>query len=164
MSIDGPGREQLRALAARLKDAGEEGKGLRREMVKQMQEAVKPLAREIASLAHLEPYMPNRYAGVLADDLTVTTQNLFAGANPRISVVAKARKHKRKLRQLEDGVIVHPVFAQGPRRSWNWKNGRQTAGMKRGFFHDPCKKAEPDIRDHVLKAMSETARKITDGR
>jgi hypothetical protein len=158
VSADGP--EQLRALAARLKDAGDEGKGLRRALANQLGEAAKPLAREIASVAHLRPYMPDRYAAVLAPDLSVTTQRLFSG-DPRVSVVAKGRTRKRKVRLLDDGVITHPVFAQGPRRKWNWKNGRQTAGMKRGFFSDPCEKAAPDIRDHVLKAMAETARKIT---
>jgi hypothetical protein len=163
MSIDGPGREQLRALAARLKDAGAEGQGLRRELMKQMDEAAKPLAREIADPERLKPYMPDRYADVLGADLSVTTQKLFAGASPRVSIVAKAIAHKRKIRLIEAGFINHPVFAQGPRRKWDWENG-QTKGMKAGFFADPCKKAEPDIRDHALKAMAETARKITDGR
>jgi len=163
VSIDGPGREQLRLVAARLKDAGDEGKGLRRELLKQMDEAAQPLAREIAEAVHLEPYMPDRYAGVLAADLSVATQRIFAGSSPRVSIVAKGRVHRRKVRQLEDGVIVHPVFAQGARRKWNWKNGRQTAGMRPGFFTDPCEKAEPDIRDHVLQAMADTAGKITDG-
>lgn len=162
MPIDGPGREQLRTLAARLKEAGEEGKGFRRELMSQLDEAAKPLAREIASLAHLEPYMPDRYAAVLAADLAVTTQKLFS-ANPRVSVTAKARTRRRKLRQLESGVITHPVYAQGPRRRWNWASG-QTGGMRAGFFSDPCEKAVPDIRDHALKAMTETARKIADGR
>ena len=162
MPIDGPGREQLRALAARLKEAGDAGKGFRRELMSQLEEGAKPLAREIASPAHLEPYMPDRYAGVLADDLAVSTQRIFSG-NPRISIVAKARKHKRKIRLIEDGLINHPVFAEGPRRKWDWVNG-QTRGMKQGFFSDPCEKAAPDIRDRALAAMAETARKITGGR
>ena len=36
-----------------LKEAGEDGKAFRRELMKQLDEAAKPLAREIASLAHL---------------------------------------------------------------------------------------------------------------
>lgn len=163
MSIDGPGREELRALAARLKDAGEEGKGFRRELMKQLDEAAKPLAKEIASLTHLKPYMPDRYAGVLAGDLGVTTQRLFSG-NPRISIVAKAKVHRRKIRRVNDGLLMHPVFAQGVRRSWTWVKEPQTDGMKAGFFSDPCEKAVPDIREHALTAMAETARKITDGR
>jgi len=161
MSIEGPGREQLRELAARLKDAGDEGKGFKRELMKQLTEAAEPLAREIASVEHLKPYMPDRYAGVLAADLGVTTQRLF-GASPRISVVAKAREHKRKIALIEDGVINHPIFAQGLRKTWDWVNG-QTAGMRPGFFSDPCEKAAPEIREHVLEAMDETARKITGG-
>ena len=161
MSIDGPGREQLRTLAARLKDAGTEGQGLKRELMKQMDEAAKPLAREIASVAHLEPYMPDRYAGVLAADLAVTTQRVFSGNSPRVSVTARGRLHKRKVRRVNDGLLMHPVFAQGLRKRWTWLKEPQTAGMKPGFFSDPCEAAAPGIRDHVLEAMAETARKIT---
>ena len=171
MSVDGPGREQLRVLAARLKEAGEDGKGFRRELMTQIGAAAKPLAREIASVTHLEPYMPDRYAAVLADDLAVTVHRYFAGADPRITVDARARRRKRKVRKLEAGFIAHPVFPAYFARGWRLADGRkapwkneQTAGMKRGFFSDPCEKAAPDIRDHVLKAMSQTARKIADGR
>jgi hypothetical protein len=162
VAIDGPGREQLRALAARLKDAGEEGKGLRKELLKQLEAAAKPLAREIGSAPRLRPYMPDRYADVLAADLAVTVQRQLS-ANPRVLVTARGRNHKRKVVQLEDGVIVHPVYAQGPRRQWNWKNGRQTAGMKRGWFSDPVQAAGPDVRDRALEAVAETMRKVAGG-
>jgi len=183
--IEGPGREQLRTLAARLKEAGTEGQGFRRELMRQLDEAAKPLARDIADPVRLKPYMPDRYAGVLATDLSVSTQKLFAGPSPRISIVAKGRVHKRKVGIVEDGRLNHPVFAQGPRRGarwisteeyarklgvpvrfargWTWVNG-QTDGMKPGFFSDPCEKAAPDIREHVAEAMAETDRKITGGR
>lgn len=162
MSIDGPGREQLRTLAERLKDAGSEGKGLRRALMKQLEDAAKPLAREIADPARLASYMPHRYAGVLGADLSVTTQRLFSG-DPRISVVAKARAHRRKLRLIESGVINHPKWPRGPRRRWEWENG-QTRGMRAGFFADPCERAVPDIREHALAAVAETLEKITGGR
>jgi hypothetical protein len=122
---------------------------------------------------------------VLAADLAVSTQRLLSGSSPRVSIVAKGRVHKRKVQLIEDGVINHPVFARGWRQrprhvrpealarklvvpvshlsGWTWENG-QTGGMKPGFFSDPCEKAAPDIREHVLEAMAETARKITDGR
>jgi hypothetical protein len=184
VSIDGPGREQLRTLAARLKDAGDEGKGLRRALMKQMSDAGQSLAREIADPGRLKPYMPDRYAAALAADLSVTTHRLFAGSSPRVSVVAKGREHHRKVAIVEAGLLNHPVFARGVRRrprrfspeeyarklgipvnlakGWNWVNG-QTAGMRPGFFADPCEAATPQIRGHMLEAMAETARKITDG-
>jgi hypothetical protein len=162
VSIDGPGREQLRTLAVRLKEAGEEGQGFRRELMKQITDAAEPLAREIASLAHLEPYMPNRYAAVLAGDITVTAQRIFSG-NPRISISCKTRgEHRRKVRHLDDGFINHPVYATGPRTEWDWINN-QTAGMVPGFFTVPCEKATPEIREKVLEALTETGRKITRG-
>jgi hypothetical protein len=156
MPIGGTGSEQLRALAIRLKDAGDEGKGLRRELMKQLDDAAKPLVREIADLAHLKPYMPARYAGVLAGDLAVGSQRIFA-SNPRVSIRAKARAHRRKVRQVDAGILQHPLF--GDRERWF----RQTDGMRPGFFTDPCERATPQIREHVLAALTETEKKITSG-
>lgn len=164
MSIDGPGREQLRELAARLKDAGTEGQGFRRKLVKQIDAAAQSLVREIADPVRLRPYMPDRYADVLAADLTVSTQRLFAGPSPRVSIVAKGREHKRKVQQVEDGLLMHPVFARGPRRRWTWLKEPQTAGMRPGWFSDPCEAAVPDIRDHIIEAIEETDAEITSGR
>jgi hypothetical protein len=161
VSIDGPGRDQLRTLAQRLKDAGDEGKGLRRELMKQMDAAAQPLAVKIASVEHLKPYLPDRYAAVLAADLTVRAQKIFAG-NPRVSIRAQGRAHKRKVALLDEGFINHPVFARGPRRTWDWKN-RQTGGMRPGFFSEACRDAAPDIREHVLMAITETTAKVAHG-
>lgn len=162
MSVDGPGREQLRMLAARLKAAGKEGQGLRKELLKELEAAAKPLAREIASAPRLRPYMPDRYADVLAADLAVTVRRELS-ADPRVLVTARGRSHKRKVVQVEDGILVHPVFAQGPRRRWNWKNGRQTAGMKPGWFSDPVQAAGPDVRERALEAVAKTMRKVAGG-
>jgi hypothetical protein len=151
---------ELRALSVRLKAAGTEGQRLRRNLYKQMNEAVKPLAQEITSLAHLEPYMPDRYAAVLAADLGVRITKAFSGATPRIEVLAKAKQHKRKVLLLDAGRINHPIYAQGERKTWSWSNA-QTGGMRPGFFSDAVKDASPQIRDQVLKAMTETAREIT---
>lgn len=156
------GEDQLRQVAARLREAGPDGQGLRRELMKQITEAAKPLVKEISSREHLKPYLPDRYAEVLAGDLTVSAQRIFA-KDPRVSIRAKAaREHRRKVRWLDQGFINHPVYARGPRRTWNWANG-QTGGMKPGFFTDPCEKATPQIREKVLEALTETARRITHG-
>ena len=158
-----PGAEQLRALAARLKDAGDEGKGLRKNLMKQLDEAAKPIVAKIADVEHLKPYMPDRYAVVLAADLSVGAQRIFS-SNPRVSISAKTRRERRrKVRHLDDGFINHPKWPRDlPRDEWKWQNN-QTGGMRPGFFTDPCEKATPDIRERVLAAMTETAKKIADG-
>ena len=154
----------LALLAARLKEAG--NKGLKRELQKNIRAAAQPLAQKIASLGHLEPYFPDRYAAVLAEDLGVRVQNRFSGTSPGVMVRAQARERKRKVALFDKGLINHPVYAQGPRRrsatdpGWSWSNG-QTGGMKAGFFTDACERATPEIRSKVLEAMTDTARKIT---
>ncbi len=153
-----PGAVQLHALAARLRAAGTQGQGLRRELMKAITEAARPLAEEISSVGHLEPYMPDRYAAVLAADLSVRAKRSFSG-DPVISVRAQAREHKRKVAMLDAGTINHPVWAQGPRKTWRWSN-HQTGGMKAGFFTDPCRDAAPQIRAKVMQALTDTARQI----
>ena len=156
MSIDGPGRDQLRLVTARLKDAGDQGQGFRKELLRQINEAAKPLVRQISDAAHLRPYMPNRYAEVLASDLSVSAQRILA-KDPRVSIRCKGREHRRKVKQLDAGLIQHPLY--GDREHWF----RQTSGMKAGFFTDPCEKATPQVREHVLSALTETIMRITDG-
>jgi hypothetical protein len=157
--IQGTGVTEMRLLSARLRQAGSEGRGLRRNLYKQMNEAVKPLAGDIGDVEHLRPYMPDRYAAVLAGDLGVGITRSFS-ADPRIEVRAKGRRSRRKLARLDAGLISHPVYARGPRQAWNWAV-TQTAGMRPGFFTEAVRDASPQIRDKILQAMTETAREIT---
>lgn len=154
MPVGGPGPYQLRLLSARLRAAGTEGQGLRRELYKAINDAAKPLADEIRSVEHLIPYVPDKYAPVLAGDLTVKAVKRGT-TNPGVSIQARGRVHKRKVIQFNDGVISHPLF--GNRKRWF----RQTAGMRPGFFTDPAEKAAPGIRRQVLAAMHDTGQKIT---
>lgn len=155
MPVTGPGVYKLRVLSAKLREAGTEGQGLRRELYKAVNKAAKPLVREIKDPANLRPYMPNRYADVLASDITVGTSK-STNRNPGVAIRAKGRAHKRKVKRLnDDGILAHPVY--GNRRNWS----DQTARVKRGFFDDPCRKAAPAIRDEVAAAMHEVAKKLT---
>src|SRR5258708_5773924 len=152
MPVTGYG--DLLALSARLRQMGPAGQGLRRELLKSINDAAVPLAREIGSFQYLAPYMPGRYAAVLASDIEVTAaKNL--GAEPSVRIRAKGRVKKRKVVRLNEGFLTHPLY--GDREHWF----TQTGGMRPGFFFDPAEKAAPAIRDKVLGAMAETARKIT---
>lgn len=153
----GNGPYKLRVLSAQLRAAGSEGQGLRRELYRAVNAAAKPLAKEIKDAGHLRSYMPNRYADVLAADMTVSATK-STGRNPGVAIKAKGRAKKRKLKQLDaEGVLVHPVY--GDRDKWV----RQTTRVRPGFFSDPCKEAAPDIRDQVLAAMREIGKRITSG-
>ena len=155
------GADELYALAARFREAGTEGQGLRRKLRKQIADAAEPLAKKVADVEHLKPYLPDRYAAVLAADLGVRVVNRFSG-DPQCEVRAQAREHKRKVVLLDNGLINHPVFAQGPRKTWNWEN-RQTKGMKAGFFSDVVRDESPQIKAKVMQALTDTARKLAGG-
>ena len=157
------GGEELITLGRRLREAGTEGRGLRSALLAKIDEAVQPLTDEIGSLEHLIPYFPDRYASVLAGDLNVTVRRTLAG-DPKITIRAQARDHKRKIRLFNDfGYINHPVYARGPnRRKWAWVNG-QEKGMRRGFFDDAALKHAPEIRDKGAEALRETNRMLAGG-
>jgi len=155
------GSAQLRDLGARLKAAGTEGRGLRKALNGALEEAAKPLAAKISSVEHLRPYLPDRYAEVLAADLTWQVTSSF-GSDPRVQLRVQPRVHRRKVRMLNNGLINHPVYPRGPRKSWHWQS-RQTGGMRPGFFDDACRDAGPEIRSKVMQALAETAKKIARG-
>lgn len=149
------GTAEFAALAQRLKDAGETG--LRRRLYKAISDAADPLAKELKSAEHLKPYMPDRYAAVLAADLNVTVYKR-AGASPRIQVVAESyRPRNRKVIQINQGILRHPLF--GNREHWY----PQLKAMKEGFFTDAVKEHGQQIRDGIGQAMDDTARAITGG-
>jgi hypothetical protein len=148
------GYGDLLALSARLRQMGTAGQGLRRELQKSLDDAAVPLSREIASFAHLAPYMPDRYAAVLAADVEVTAVKRFT-SEPSVRIRARGRHHRRKVIRLNEGFLTHPLF--GDQEHWF----TQTSHVRPGFFTDPCDRAAPDVRERVLRAMAETARKIT---
>lgn len=152
VDVEVRGQYQLRLLSARLREAGEEGQGLRRELFKAINEAAKPLAAEVQDVNHLDAYLPNRYAATLAADMTVGTQKKF-GKNPSVAIRARGRAHRRKLKQLDDGTLHHTLW--GNRQHWYRQH------VQPGFFSEAARQQAPAIRDQVLGAMAETGRKIT---
>lgn len=160
MPVEGPGPQQLRDLSLRLRAMGTQGQGLRRELYKAINDSAKPFAAKISAVAYLDPYMPNRYAGVLASDLAVTAVKR-GGQSANVSIRVRGRVRRRQVQTLNAGLIRHPVFAREgtPRRDWEWKT--QTGGMVAGFFTDAVREAAPGIRDDVQQAMADVAAKIT---
>lgn len=151
---------EFRDLATNLRLVGEEG--LRKELFQAIDEAAQPLAGEIGRVGHLRDYMPNRYADVLAADLRVSVHRRTTGEGAGVNLFANAPtfgRGGRKVRQRDEGRITHPVFGQGDRRSWRWKE--QTAGMVPGFFTTPAERAAPQVRDKILEAMRRVADKAT---
>jgi len=143
------GAEQFAALSRQLKDAGETG--LRRNLYKALREAAKPITQQVADPAHLRRYFPARYADTVAADLKVTTVQSGSIRTPGVRIAAKGRVKKRKVADLNEGFLHHPVF--GDREDWKL----QIRGMREGFFTDPCEQSGPDVREKILDAIDDTA-------
>ena len=108
-------------------------------------------------MAHLRPYMPDRYAATLAADLDVRVYKR-AGLNPAIRITADSpAPRKRKVIQVDACRLTHPLF--GDRERWFL----QLRGMKPGFFSDPVHQAGPQIRRDITTACHDTAQQITKG-
>lgn len=147
------GADDYAALSRRLKEAGETG--LARSLRKALKDAAAPITSEIKDPEHLKAYMPKRYAAVLATDIRVTTTQRGSIRSPGVRIEASGRQHKRKVARVNRGVLGHPLF--GDREHWF----HQMRGVRAGFFDDPAQKSGPQVRDKILKAMRETAAKIT---
>src|SRR5262249_33103881 len=111
----------------------------------------------VSAYAHLQPYMPDRYAAVLSEDMKVTVSRL-TGRNPAVRLVAGSvvRRRRRKLKRLNEGFLTHPLF--GDRERW-FTQAAPGGGMRPGFFTDEAGRSAPEIRDKILRAMQEVADK-----
>jgi hypothetical protein len=160
MPVGGPGPQQLRDLSLRLRAMGKEGKGLQRELYRKINDAAQPVADQVVDPAWLFPFMPDRYAKVLAPDLRVTTLKR-GGERASVSLRLRGKTRDRQVQRLNAGLLRHPVFARRgtPRKTWRWEI--QTGGMRAGFFTDAVRAQAPDIRAKVQQACHDVAQKIT---
>jgi len=140
---------EFAALARTLTEAGEGG--LHRELYNAINDAARPLAREIGSVSHLRPYMPDPYADVLASDLAVSVLKR-AGPNPGVSLRAKGRARARRVAQLNAGRLSHPLW--GNRQHWYGQ------AVRPGFFDDPVARAGPEVRRQIQEAVRRVIAKI----
>lgn len=154
---------EFQELARALREAGETG--LRRELYQAVNEAAKPFAATVRSVEHLRPYMPDRYAEILAEDLAVTILKR-TGTAPGVSLRAKGRRRSRHVARLNEGILTHPVFGTeeqearavmaglGHGRGWTWVS----QDIRPRFFDDPAQDLGPEARRQIEAAVQ----RITD--
>jgi len=139
---------ELAALSARLKEIGETG--LASELTRQIGQAVEPIPQRIRD--RLPPDLPDRYAGVLNDDLDIRRQTSTRDFSTRVSIVATTRSgRRRRLTRLDEGILAHPVY--GNRK--HWPEQRVTAG----WFTQTVEDSAPEVRDAITQALDSVARK-----
>ena len=150
------GAEDFATLARRLKDMGETG--LRAELFKGVDEAIRPFEEKIRDPFTLYPYMPDRYVNVLEADLKVSASKRTSRVLYGVQIRVQGRTRNRQVRNLEAGMLRHPVFG---RMSQPWKT--QVDGMKEGFFSDTVKATRPAMVEAISEAMTRVREKLANG-
>jgi hypothetical protein len=145
---------ELEALAFRLRRAGDGG--LLREVTKAMRDAVVPVQDEIR--AGLGPLLPNRYAATLDADLRLGVNVRTGDRDPGVSVTGQSRSKARKLRNLDEGRLTHPVF--GNREEWRTQD---EPSVQPGFFTGPAEAGGPRVRRAIEQALEDVAGKAVKG-
>jgi hypothetical protein len=146
------GANQLAALAKDLKAAGD--KDLRKELLKGLRNAAKPLAKEAAPKAAREglPKRGGLNEYVAASKFAVRTRTTGQGAGVRI--VGAKKGHD--IKATDEGEFRHPVFGG---KTWvvqHIKPGWWTDGMSDPVVLEP-------MRKELIAVMDEVARKIAHG-
>jgi hypothetical protein len=147
-----PGADELarslNAVAVRLRELGDGG--LTRELSRAIGDAVAPLKDRIR--AGLRPHLPDPYAEVLDADLKIRRSSSTSGEEARVTILASADgTKKRKLRQLDNGFLFHPLY--GDRKRWFEQQ------VTPGWFTGPVEESAPQVRDAIETALDDVAAK-----
>ena len=155
----------LEALAFRLRRAGD-GE-LLREVLKAMRDAAGTVEAEVrAGLVPDSPKLPNRYAAELDADLRIGTNVRTNERDPGVAITGttllgtgrggvRAGGKARKLRDLDAGLLTHPVY--GNREVW------KTQHVEHGWFTGPAEAAGPRVRAGIERALEDVAAKAVKG-
>lgn len=138
----------LSAVSKRLKDIGEQG--LARELAQGVSRTVAPIPEKIRS--GLPGHMPNRYAGVLNADLSITRSSSYSGDKAKVVIKATTRSGKRRrIRRLDQGDLEHPLF--GRRKHW------YSQRVEPGWFSRTVGDAAPEVREAIEEVLNDVAAK-----
>lgn len=142
------GLENLDRLSRALRAAGDQGKGLRRELYRDINRETKRTRMDMRKA--IVPSLPRR-GGLAADVLgstrftTSTTPTLGRSLGVRIRA-----RGKRSIRRMNaTGTFRHPVF--GNRDVWVTQSAGKPAP---GFLDEPFEQSRPELQRRVLLAIA----------
>lgn len=144
------GLDDLVRATKALKAAGEEGKGLRRELYRDLNRATKSVRQQMKEA--VGDALPS--GGGLAADVQKNTRfsTVTSTSSRNLGVRIRARS-KRSIRRMNNtGTLRHPVF--GNRGVW------VTQTVPKGFLDDPFEKAKPQLKRAVMQSIASVSSQI----
>jgi hypothetical protein len=148
------GADDLAKLGRRLKEAGD--KELRRELLRGLNRAVKPLTQEVKD--SLDEFLPDNYAAELGPSVKVQTRKRVGGRNPSVSMVGRAQTRDGKPRNLDAlnrGRLRHPLY--GNRAHWFEQ------AVDPGWWEKPLTAASPLVRLEIERVINSVNAKLERG-
>lgn len=146
------GLESLARLSRALRDAGEQGKGLKRELTSNLNRETKQTRADMRKA--VSPALPQR--GGLAKDVlrsTRFTTSVATGRDPGVRIKARGKRSIRRMNRT--GSFRHPVFGKRD----TWVTQKATVRLK-NFLDRPFEKSKPELQQAVLRAVTKTRAKI----
>jgi hypothetical protein len=144
--VDIRGLQDLARLSHAFRAAGEQGKGLKRELSKDINRETKQTRKNMRDA--ILPGLPNR-GGLAADVLGSTrfTTAVSTGANIGVRIRATSRRSIRRMNAT--GAFRHPVF--GRRDTWVLQVGGRP---DKGFLDKPFEQSRPALQTAVARAIA----------
>jgi hypothetical protein len=149
--IEVTGLESLARLSRAMREAGEQGKGLKRELRKGLNAETKQT--RAAMRKEIAPALPKR-GGLAADVLRSTRFTTQVGTGNSVSVRIRARGRRSINTMNRTGRFRHPVF--GRRDTWV----TQYAPRLAGFLDRPFEQSRPGLQYAVTQAIARVASQI----
>ena len=144
------GVDEFVRVAKELRAMGKEGRGLQRELKAAIQSAAEPMVDEVRRKA--DQYLPDRYAEVLRQDLVAKQSWKTRGKQIGLRITAKGRRHRRVVRNINEGVLRGPTFG-------NWAAARDQS-VRSGFWDEPLMDAREKPARAMRRAIQDVADKI----
>lgn len=153
MSVDFTvtGAENLATLGKAFKKAGTGGKGLRKQLLREIRTAAKPMTSDVKSAWASELPQKGGLAGKVAGS-RVTTRTRLTGDKAGVRIIAQGLSVKN-LRNIENGYVVHPVFGHD---GVSWR----TTKVRNQLFQSSIERHADAVRRGITDAMDATAKQI----
>lgn len=161
MKIQFHGAEQLRNLARDLRKAGDEGKGLRKDLRRGIRKAAVPMRDGVQRAALAIPAPGGRHSGLRAEIARAVRIQILLSRQPAVRVLVNGSampEGKRALPAYMDGGKKrwrHPVF--GNRHAW-------VSQTPHPYFWRGIEPHIKDARAAVLAAVERTVTELNHGK
>lgn len=149
--VEVAGLQSLERLSRAMRETGDRGKGLKRELRTELNRQTKQVRKDMR--AAISPALPQR--GGLASDVLRTTRfttQLGTNANPSVRIRARGKRSIRRMNAT--GFFRHPVFG----RRDVWVN--QYAPRLPRFLDKPFEDSRPQLHHAVTQAIARVRSQI----